>query len=53
MIGVQIIIKIIICNICLLITEQTLSTGHAAGTVEHKSGIEFYMSTPKGKDEHC
>ena len=55
MIGVQIIriiMNFIICNIFLLITEQKMSTGHVAGTVEHKIGIEFYASTLKGKDDH-
>jgi hypothetical protein len=57
MIGVKIIIIMIIMyfiiyNLFLLITEQMMSTGRVAGTVEHTVGIEFYVSTLKGKDDH-
>jgi hypothetical protein len=45
---IMIIINFIICNIGLLITEQKMSTGHIAGTVE-QNWYRILRVNPKRK----
>jgi hypothetical protein len=45
MMIIMILMKYIICNHCLLVTEQRMSTEHVAPTADYDIRIEFYGET--------